>query len=68
MNFAVDNIFEILVSTTIVQWSVQWFMLFTPRVNDVVSTKEVHTNASSTFQRMICNDLIQFFSVNETSL
>ena len=42
INFTVDNVFEILVSTKKVQWSFQWFLLFSPIVNHLVSTKKGH--------------------------
>ena len=74
INFTVDNVFEIPVSTNIVQWSFQWFILFTPIVNNLVKTKRGHTKATSTFQIMIYNDLTEFFlckwdnSVNQFTL
>ena len=69
IKFAIDNVFDLLDSTKIIQWSIQWFILFTPSLNDVVSTKNGHTKASSTFQLMTYNDLIDLFkSVNDSFL
>ena len=43
--------------------------MFTPSVNDVVSTKNGYEKASSTFQLMIYNDILDFFlSVNDNFL
>ena len=61
MNFAVDNVFEILVCTKNFTLSFQGFILFTLSVNDVVSTKNGHTKASKSFQLMIYDGLIDFF-------
>ena len=59
--FAVNNVFEILVSTNMVQISFQWSILLKPSVNDAASTEKVHTKRSSAFQLMISNDLFEFF-------
>ena len=63
INYAVDNVFELLVSTKIIQLSFHCFILFIPSLNDVVSTKNDHTKAPSTFQLMLYNDLIDFFDL-----
>ena len=60
INFTVDNVFEILVSTKKVQWSFQWFLLFSPSVNHLVSTKKGHKKASRAFLLMIYNVIIDF--------
>ena len=60
INFTVDNVFEILVSRKKVQLSFQWFILFTPSVNHLVSIKKGHKKASRAFLLMIYNVIIDF--------
>ena len=60
INFTVDNVFEIIVSRKKVQWSFQWFILFTPNVNHLVSIKKGHKKASRAFLLMIYNVIIDF--------
>ena len=59
--FAFDNVFQILVSTNIVQISFHWSILLKPCVYDVASIEKIHTKWSSTFQLMIYDELIVFF-------
>ena len=60
INFTVDNVFEILVSRKKVQLSFQWFILFKPSVNHLVSIKKGHKKASRAFLLMIYNVIIDF--------
>ena len=51
---------ENLISGKIVQSSFQWFVLFTPGVNNLVSIKKSHTKASRAFLLTIYNVLVDF--------
>ena len=61
INFTVDNVFEIIVSTKKSSMIVSMIFLFTPGVNHLVSTKNSQRKASGAFQLMIYNVLIDFF-------
>ena len=54
---AFNKIFETLISGEIVQWSFQWFILYTPSVNNLVSTKKGHKKASRTFFAKIYSEI-----------
>ena len=62
INFTVDNVFEKLNSTKMVHWLFQSLILFKPSVKDLTAAKKGHSKASSTFQLMIYNNSINFFS------
>ena len=62
INFTVNNVFEKLNSKKIVHRLFQSLIQFIPRVHDLAGAKKSHSKASSTFQLMIYNGSINFFS------
>ena len=62
IKFAVHNVFEVLVSTRVVQCSFQWFILFKSSVNYVVSTKKwSYKSIQDVPAYDIFNSLTEFF-------